>query len=138
MLAVPIVSDAQRLVEVPNFWIAVPPRSTLWAVVAFVGDELVEVTLATRSDSKSARGRMEGKRLAEVSWHNRSSTVERVAVRGKSLVTAQDLPVADYAFFDATTPIVGLGTRARPAAPPDRFGAYPHQAVLFGFVERSR
>jgi hypothetical protein len=137
MLALPVASDAQ-FVEVPNFWIDLPPRSTLWAVVAFVGDELVEVTLATRSDSKAARGRMEGKRLAEVSWHNRSSTVERVAVRGKSLVTAQDLPVADYAFFDAATPIVGLGTRPRPAAPADRFGAYPHQAVLFGFVERNR
>src|SRR6187551_1588747 len=92
--------------EVPNYWFDLPPHTSLFGVVAFTGDEPVELTLATKREKKVVRGIM-GQRLVEFTWPNRVSSPDRIALRGRSLTSGIDLPVAAYAFFDDQHPIVG-------------------------------
>jgi hypothetical protein len=57
-------SPAVHSMEVPNYTVDLPPKTTLWGTVAFLGEAFIEVTLATKDQSKSLRGRFDGQRLA--------------------------------------------------------------------------
>jgi hypothetical protein len=66
----PLAADAGQSAEAGVRRFDLPSKSTLWGVIVFLGDDLVEVTVATARRSKSERGRFDGKRLVEFSWVN--------------------------------------------------------------------
>jgi hypothetical protein len=129
-----VTSDTSQAPEVPNYWADVPPGATLWGVVVFTADELVEMTLATGKVIKSLRGRFDGHRLAEFSWRNTGSRPERVAIRARALVGDRDLPATKVQFLSEQNIYVGFGRRGTPDRLADRKGGYPYDAVFAGFI----
>ena len=51
----------------------IPPKCKLWGAITFLGEDMVEVTVASRRRSQSARGRFDGKRLVEFTLDNSSA-----------------------------------------------------------------
>jgi hypothetical protein len=100
----------------------------------FLSETLTEVSIGTGKDSKSLRGRVDGKRLAEYSWTNNSSTLERIAIRAKVLAGDRDLLPGFMRFTAQQGCYVEFGHRAIPVNPDDRGGAYPHDVVVVGFI----
>ena len=129
-----LAADASQAPEVPNYSVDVPPDATFWCLVMFTADEPMEITLAAGKILKSLRGRFDGQRLAEYSWHNAGDKPARVAVRAKALAGDRELPAARVQFLSEQNVYVGFGQRATPDTPADRRGGYPHEAVLVGFI----
>jgi hypothetical protein len=111
-----------------------PAKSTVWGVIAFLGEDMIEVTVATARKSKSEHGRFDGKRLVEFSWVNGGADVERITLSAKSLSTGHELPWAAADFAAHQHLFVGFGRRSMPIEVSDRLGGYPHDAVFAGFI----
>jgi hypothetical protein len=122
--------------EVPNFWFEIPPKTTFWGVVMFLGEDPIEVSIATRKDSKVMRGRFDAQRLVEFSWKNKNSDTERVAFRGKALAGDIDLPISGVRGIVGAegAVMIGFGRRGTPDKSARRLGSYRHEAALIGFV----
>jgi hypothetical protein len=73
-------SSAAAQPEIENYWIEVPAGATLWALTVFLGDDAIEFSVGAGKDVRTARGRYDGERLNEVSWRNKGTATERVAV----------------------------------------------------------
>ena len=129
-----LAADASQAPEVPNYWADVPPDATLWCLVAFTADEPLEITLAADKTIKSLRGRFDGQRLAEYSWHNASGKPARVAVRAKALAGDRELIATKVQYLSEQNLYVAFGQRGTPDRLADRHGGYPYEAVLVGFI----
>jgi hypothetical protein len=129
-----VTADAWQAPEVPSYWVDVPPGATLWGVVVFTADELVEMTLGAGKSVRSLRGRFNRQRLAEYSWRNTSSRPERVAIRAKALAGDRELPATKVQFLGEQNVYVGFGQRGTPDKLADRKGGYPYEAVFVGFI----
>src|SRR5688572_4340974 len=114
--------------------IELPPKTTLWGVVAFFSDDLVEVTIGTLDQSRKVRGRFRGQRLAEFSWENSSSQVQLIAVQARAVAGMRELAPSNVRLTGNESLFVGFGHRPTPADPRERQGSYPHEAVFVGFI----
>ena len=114
------------------YFVDLPPKTTLWGVVAFFSDDLIEVTIATASQDRNVRGRFKGQRLAEHSWENDTSQPQRLAIR--AWAGKRELPHRNVRYTAGESLIIGFGNRPIPADARDREGAYPFEAVFIGFV----
>jgi hypothetical protein len=111
-----------------------PAKTTLWGVITFLGDDVVEVTVASRRRSQSERGRFDGKRLAEFSWANSSDEAEPITLSAKTLIGNRDLLPGGIRFVAQEHLFVGFGQRAKPIELSRRHGGYPHDAAFLGFI----
>jgi hypothetical protein len=118
--------------EIENQWIDLTAGTTLWGVVVFQGDELVEVSIGAGSNPTTVRGRFNGRRLIEYAWRNATGTTQRVGIQARAVGTRRDLR-ADNVRFWGDNVVIGFGSRPVPGAREDRMGAYPHDAVVIGF-----
>jgi hypothetical protein len=100
----------------------------------FFSDDLVEIALATSKDSKSIRGRFDGKRLAEFSWSNESNATQRLAIRARAVGGDRELRSAEVCYRASGHTLIGFGMRSAPADTTERRGAYPFEALMLGFV----
>ncbi len=129
-------SPAAQSAEIPNYLVDLPAKTTLWGTVAFLGEAFIEVTVATKEQSKSLRGRFDGQRLAEFSLRNTSSDVQKVAIRATAVAEHRELASqeASVHYIANQGVYVGFGRRATPANASDRHGAYPFEAVVVAFI----
>jgi hypothetical protein len=133
---VPAWSDVELQVrpEVETYWAEVPPGARLWGLAIFLADEPVEFTVAAGKEVTTIRGRYDGQRTHEYSWHNTTGRPQQVAVRAIALAGGRELPASKVQFIAEQNVYVAFGQRATPQKPSDRTGAYPYQAVLVGFI----
>lgn len=127
-------ADAGQTREIGVYGFVVPPKSTLWGAIIFLGEDMVEVTAASSRKSKSERGRFDGKRLVEFSWVNSTADVERVNLGAKALSGDRELPWESVKFAAERHLFIGFGQRAMPVEVSQRHGGYPHEAVFVGFI----
>ena len=60
--------------------LTVPPHTSVWAIVAFLGDDLIDVTVTTEGWTKSVQGQRNENRLAEFSWANQQDYAQTLRV----------------------------------------------------------
>jgi hypothetical protein len=134
MAPIAMDADAGQTREIGVYGFEVPPKSTLCGAIVFLGEDLVEKTLASSRKSKSERGRFDGKRLVEFSWINSTADVERVNLSAKALTADRELPWGSVKFAAEQHLFIAFGQRAMPVELSHRHGGYPHEAVFVGFV----
>ena len=125
-------ADQQASERVYGF--ELPRKSTLWGVVTFLGEQMVEVTIRSKERTTSERGRFDGKRVAEFSWANNSSDPQRIQLTARVLDGNRELPWGSVKFAADQHLFVGFGQRPKPVEPSKRSGGYPHDAVFVGFI----
>lgn len=132
--ASPILPVAGQNPEDAVYFLDLPPKSTLWGVVAFFSEDLIEVTVATAKDERRVRGRFRRQRLVEHSWKNDTSQPQRIAVKARAVAANRELPARNVRYTTGESLIIGFGNRPVPVDGRNREGAYPHEAVFVGFV----
>jgi len=135
LAAVPsAVSAGEQAPEAGVYGFSVPPHSTLWGTVTFLGEQMVEVTIRSKDHSKSERGRFDGKRVAELSWVNTSSSPQSIQLVAKVVDGNRELSWGSVKFAAEQHLFLGFGHRPKPVELSERHGGYPHDAVFVGFV----
>jgi hypothetical protein len=134
LAAIATDADAGQTREAGVYGFEIPPKSTLWGAIVFLGEDMVEVTVATSRRSQSERGRFDGKRLVEFSWANSTADVEYVKLSAKALSGDRELPWGGVKFAAEQHLFLAFGQRAMPVDLSHRNGGYPYDAVFVGFI----
>ena len=130
----PFVEGTRAQTEPHVYAWELPAHCTLLGTVTFLSDHMVEVTMRGKSRSKSARGRFDGKRTADLSWENTGSAPEAIQLVAETIDGNRPLPWGSVSFAAQQHLFIGFGQRAKPLDPSSRHGGYPHDAVFVGFV----
>ena len=120
--------------EAGVYRVELPPKTKLWGVIAFLGEEMSEVTVASPRKPQTQRGRFDGKKLVEFSCANDANEVIHVAISARALNTQRDLSVTNARYVADQHLFIGFGHRPQPPDRQRRHGGYPHEAVLVGFI----
>ena len=112
----------------------IPPKCKLWGAITFLGEDMVEVIVASKRRSQSARGRFDGKRLVEFTLDNSSAEAEKISLSARTVDDNRELPWGGVRFVAGQNLFVGFGARAQPVELSNRHGGYPHDAVFLGFI----
>jgi hypothetical protein len=128
------VSADQQTREAGVYGFELPPKSTLWGVVSFLGEQMVEVTIRSKDRATSERGRFDGKRMTEFSWANNSSAPQFIQLTARVLDGNRELPWGSVKFAADQHLFLGFGQRPKPVEQSKRHGGYPHEAVFVGFI----
>jgi hypothetical protein len=112
----------------------IPPKCKLWGAITFLGEDMVEVTVASRRRSQAARGRFDGKRLVELTLDNSTTEADKISLSAKAVDGVRELPWGGVRFVSEQNLFVGFGHRAKPVELSQRHGGYPHDAVFLGFI----